>query len=332
MGATKEKLLYVLDILKETDEQHPLTTAQIIEKLKPYSIEPERKSVLRDIEVLKDHGYDVELSEDNKLGFYLGEREFEDWELKVLIDAVQSAKFLPQADTDKLVEKLCSLSSAAGARTLRLMTIPADAKRGDSSTKRAIDAVLTAIRKHRKVHFDYVFTDDDLRERPKHPEGTKPVSPYALIWRKDKYYLIGNYSDDATLSYYRLDRIRSPEILEEEPARSLQDILGGNAEYKLREFVRKNVYNKKGESVMLRLRVLSNGADTVMDSFGDDVRVRKNEDGTLNAVVSVSDSEGLYTWLLHHGREVTVLEPERVRTEMKRRLEAMLMNYEEERI
>ena len=332
MHETKEKLLYILEILKETDEQHPLTTAQIIEKLKPYSIEPERKSVLRDIEALKDHGYDIELSEDNKLGFYLGEREFEDWELKMLIDAVQSAKFLTQADSDRIIERLCSLSSAAGARTLRLMTIPADAKRGDTSTKRAIDTVLTAIRKHRKVHFDYVFTDDDLRETPKHPEGTRPVSPYALIWRKDKYYLIGNYSDEAKLSYYRLDRLRNPEILTEEPARSLQDILGGNAEYKLREFVRKNIYNKKGEPVTLRLRVQSNGVDTMMDSFGSDVRVRKNADGTLNAVVNVSDSEGLYTWLLHHGQEVTVLEPERVRTEMKRRLAAMLLNYEEDQI
>ena len=87
---------------------------------------------------------------------------------------------------------------------------------------------------------------------------------------------------------------------------------------------------EQGEPIGLRLRVNTNGVDTLMDSFGTETKVRKNEDGTLTAMVSVSDSEGLYTWLMHHGKEVTVLEPEHVRKEMKRRLSKMLSNYEED--
>ena len=329
MGATKEKLLYILDILKETDEQHPVTTAQIIDKLSQYSIEPERKSVLRDIQVLRDFGYEIVQCRDNKLGWYLAEREFEDWELKVLIDAVQGAKFLTQKDSDNLIQKLCAQASADSGRTLRLMTIPADAKRGDSSTKRVIDTVLTAMRSHKKVKFDYVFTDEHRRTVPKHPEGTRPVSPYALVWRKDKYYLIANYCEEKTLSYYRLDRIRNAEILDAEQARPLRDVMGDNGEQKLRDFVKTNVYNSKGKLITLRLAIMSNSVDTMLDSFGTDVMVHPNGDGTLTAAVPVSDSEGLYVWLLHHGQEVKVLEPENVKNEFVRRLKTMLSNYEE---
>ena len=329
MGATKAKLLCILDILKETDEEHPVTSAQIIERLENCSLEPERKSVLRDIQVLRDHGYSIELSEDNRKGFYLAERDFEDWELKVLTDAIQSSTFLPQADTDRIIGKLCGLSGKEGEKMLMEMMIPAESKRGDISTKLAIDAIVTAIKKKRKIRFDYVFTGDDLTEIPKHPEGMKPVSPYALIWRKDKYYLIGNYCDEVKLSYYRLDRFRHPEVLAEEPAKPLRDILGRNAEDKLREFVKKNIYNKKGKPVSLKLRIGANSADTVKDSFGTDTPIWKSPDGALNASVSVTDSEGLYTWLLHHGNEVTVLEPRHVREEMQRRLLKMLSDYEE---
>lgn len=319
------RTLRVLEILKDTDEAHPLTAASIVEKLSElYGISSERKAVGRDIEDLKYCGYDINLHSDNKLGWYMVQ-PFEDWELKVLMDAAQSAKFLDRASTDGISEKLRSLASADSRRTLGLMTIPADSKRGDKSTKYVIDSVLRAMRSHNKVRFNYVYTDDRSRLVPKHPDGTKPVSPYALVWRKDKYYLIGTYNGES-LSYYRLDRIRGIEITGEK-AVPLRDILGGNAEQKLKSFVKKNVYNKKGEEIRLELQLCSNSVDTVIDSFGDDVRVINNNDGTLSAYVSVSDSEGLYTWLMHHAGECTVIEPKRVREEMRRRLEQMLENY-----
>ena len=155
------------------------------------------------------------------------------------------------------------------------------------------------------------------------------MSPYALIWRKDKYYLIGTY-DGATASYYRLDRIRNI-ALTGEPAVPLSDIFGANAEQKLKDFIKKNVYNRKGEEIRLRLRLESNAMDTVLDSFGEDARVIPGADGTLEAYVSVSDSEGLYTWLMHHARECSVLEPAHVREELRRRLTEMLAAYADER-
>ena len=328
MGATKEKLLRTLDILKTTDEQHPLTTAKIIALLRDYGLEPERKSVLRDIAVLQDYGYDIEKSADNKEGFYLGERDFEDWELKVLIDAVQSAKFLNQSDTDRLVDKLCSLASEDTEKTLKFMLIPEHSKAGEKSVKNSIDTIMHAIRSRSKVQFDYVYTDDCGKTVSKHPEGTKPVSPYALIWRKDKYYLIGSYSEKEGLSYYRLDRIRRAEELSEEKAVPLQDILGSDYSRKLRSFAKQNIYNRKGDAVRLKLALSYNGRDEIFDSFGDDVTIIQNTDGTVDAYVTVSDSEGLYDWLMKHGRYFTVLEPTSVRENLVERLKNMLGNYD----
>lgn len=243
----------------------------------------------------------------------------------MLMDAVQSAKFLTQANTDEIVRKLGNLASAESRKTLRLMSVHADAKRGDTTTKNAVENTLKAIRHCKKVQFVYVHTDDRGHTVPKHPEGTKPVSPYALIWRKDKYYLIGSY-DGENASYYRLDRIRELTV-SEETAVPLQEIFGGNAEQKLREFIKKNIYNRKGKEVRLQLRLMTNGVDTVKDSFGEDVHVLNNGDGTVSAYVSVTDSEGLYTWLMHHARECAVISPVSVREEMRRRLETMLENY-----
>ena len=325
MGKNTVRTLRVLELLKETDDEHPLTAGKIIEKLDAlYGIEAERKAICRDIEDLNYCGYKISLHEDNKLGWFL-EHDFEDWELKVLMDAAQSAKFLDQAGTDKISEKLRSLAGADSRRTLGLMTIPADSKRGDRTSKYVIDNVLRAMRSHNKVSFKYVYTDDSGHRAQKHPGGTDPVSPYALIWRKDKYYLIGTYDGEA-LSYYRLDRIKEIDITDE-AAVPLKDILGSNAEQKLKQFVKKNIYNKKGEEIRLRLELLNNGMDAVLDSFGEDVRVINNGDGTVSAYVTVSDSEGLYSWLLHHSKECTVVEPESVREEMKRRLEEILRNY-----
>lgn len=326
MSQNAQRTLRVLEILKGTDAEHSLTANQIAEKLENlWGIESTDKVIRRDIHALQDCGYAVELNADSKKGWYL-EGDFEDWELKVLMDAAQSAKFLDQKSTDGITAKLRGLASDDARKHLGRMTIPAESKRGDRTTKIAVDAVMRAIRAQKKLRFDYVHTDESRKTVSKHPGGTKPVSPYALIWRKDRYYLIGCY-DGVTLSYYRLDRIRSI-ALTDEPAIPLRELLGDNAEQKLREFVKKNVYNKKGREVRVELALRRNGVDSVMDSFGEDVRIITNPDGTLSAFASVSDSEGLYTWLMHHSGECTVIGPETVREEMRRRLKATLEEYE----
>lgn len=330
MAASKEKLLRVLEIIRETDEDHPLTAEAITEKLRAvYGIEAERKSVCRDLATLVRCGWDVVLSDDNKRGYYLRSREFEDWELKILEDAVGSAKFLTESQTATLCRKLRGLASEGSRRALELANVPREVKRGTPGVKLAIEQLLRAIACGCKVRFRYVWTDDSGREVPKHPEGTAPVSPYTLIWRRDRFFLIGNYAADSGLSYYRLDRIRGLELLPDERALSLEAIFPQNAGQKLREFVAKNIYERKGPEVRLGLRVAPGHADDLRDSFGGDVRFLPGDGGSLEAFVTVTAGEGLYRWLLHHAGQVTVIKPESVRTEFVRRLRAVLEDYTE---
>lgn len=116
MEKNKQKLLAVLGILNKTDELHPITANRITERLRLMGIEAERKSVLRDIAALSEYGLDIILHPDNKLGFYIGSRTFEDWELKILMDSVQSSRFLTAEQTKSLTERISRLSSAAGCK------------------------------------------------------------------------------------------------------------------------------------------------------------------------------------------------------------------------
>ena len=215
MENTKLKLLRILDILNETDEDHPRTANEIISQLALYGIAAERKSVLRDIASLQDYGYDILLHSDNKRGYFLASRSFEDWELKILMDAAASASFLTPENASQLVDKLSALSSSDGRKTLRSATpIPSQVKTGDPTTKNSISVLLEAIRKKKKVGFQYTYTAEDLEKHFRFEGHEYPVSPYALIWRMERYYLVGCYGKYKSLSYYRLDRIRNLHILD----------------------------------------------------------------------------------------------------------------------
>jgi predicted DNA-binding transcriptional regulator YafY len=198
------EFLYELNL----DEYNPITTNKIIKKLKLYGIEAERKSVCRDISILKDYGYDINVHSDNKLGYFLGEREFEDWELKVLIDAVASVKFLSHIETERLIKKLELFASKSSQKMLRkVLPIITVSKNPTSTVKISIDTVLHAIKQNKKIDFQYTDIGIDLKPYLRKSGKLYTVNPFALIWSDKKYYLIGNYDEYENISNYRLDKM-----------------------------------------------------------------------------------------------------------------------------
>lgn len=330
MADNRLRLLYVLEILKRTDDKHPITVKQIIERLEKENITAERKAVLRDIQALKEfqyNRYDIELCDDNKLGCYMGNREFDDWELKILIDAVMSANFLAEEDSRKLAKKLRSLASDDSQRTLDFITpVVSSVKTDSKGVKYSIDTIMKALREHKKVQFKYVFRKEDGSEDEKLDGNLCPVSPYALIWRQDKYYLIGNYGSEKALSYYRLDRIRDISDSDEK-AVPLDKVLGVNAGMKLKEFVSDNIYNYSGDSIYLTLRGTRNMYKTFVDYFGEDVRVVGKNGNHIDVRVKAANGRGLYQWLLQYGENVEVISPESVRNEVKAKLSDICKKY-----
>lgn len=327
MEITKIKLLRVLEILRETDEDHPYTANEIIAKLKLYGLDAERKSVLRDIAALQDNGYDIVLHSDNKRGYFMASREFEDWELKVLMDAAVGASFLTEENSRRLAEKLSALSSGSGRKTLRAVTpLASTVKNGDPTTKNNIDVLLTAIRRKKQVVFQYIYTGPDLKKHLRFDGREYPISPYALIWRNDRYYLVGKYGDYDTLSYYRLERIRNIRV-SEKSAVDPERFLGKNADLRIKEFVERNLNNYSGETTAVLLKIEEERIDLLLDTFGPDFRIESRSDGELTVRVTVNDGWGLTAWLLEHGDCVQIIEPAVIREEVIHYLDLIRKKY-----
>ena len=328
MELTKIRLLRMLEIFRETDEDHPYTAHQLKEKLMLYGIEAERKAILRDVAALQECGHEILLHADNKHGYYLAAREFEDWELKVLMDAAVGASFLTEENSKKLADKLCALSSKEGQKTLKGATpILSDVKNGSPTTKNAIDLILTAIRRKRMISFQYLYTDENMEKKLSYDGMRYSVSPYALIWRQDKYYLIGSHKKYQTLSYYRLDRIRNADITEESTLPK-EEILGQNADWKLRDYINRNLFNYSGDETRVKLAVDRNMMWVIEDAFGEQYEVVSVNETKAIVSVTVSDGWGLNAWLLQHGDSIQVLEPQTVRNQVIALLNQIQKRYE----
>ena len=326
MADNRERLLRVRDILLATDEDHPVTSAQILSQLNSIGILCDRKSVLRDIQFLTDYGMDIVPFSDTRRGVFLASREFEDWELKILTDAARSANFLTEKQTGQLVAKIARQASSASARMLSAVPqSPSPIKTGRGETSIAIDVILRAIRKRRKVHFLYMYTGGDLEMKIRRNMKTEPVSPYALIWQHDKYYMIGHWSGAAPFSYYRLDRIHGIQMLEDEPAVPLGELLP-NGEEGLRNYIDENIYATGGKRVTIELEAAEDMTDTVLDAFGENA-VIELKDGLIRCRIRTNENKGLYRWLMQYAGSLKVISPEYVHEGVKERLQAALAHY-----
>ncbi len=326
MSATKLKLLEILDILKDTNDTHPITAPQIREKLRLEGIEAERKSICRDINTLIEYGHDINLCSDNKLGYYYGKREFEDWELKVLIDAIWQAKFLTDSCTESLAERLKNLACSDSRKLLTAVTpVKSGMKCTNLSVKINIDKLLTAIRKKKRVQFQYVYTDSELKKQYRKSGKYYVINPYLLVWQDDRYYLICNTDKYDDLSYYRLDRMKNLSI-SDEAVKPATDIIGANADLKIREYVTKSIYRYSGDDVMLTLRINADMVDELIDYFGENIRIEKTN-GLFDVSINVMESEGLYYWLLQHGENIEIISPQKIRDNFIQKIDGISKRY-----
>lgn len=326
MADIKLKLLRVLDILKETDQSNALTTAQISEKMELSGLRAERKAINRDISILREAGYDIQLCEDNKRGFYLARREFENWELKVLMDAIVSAKFLTAGDIQAITAKLLALASTESGKLLSRVTPVNSHIRADNlMVKTIIGQLLEGIRQKKKVQFQYQFTNAKLKKELRKDGYFYVVNPYALTWKDEHYYLICNLDKYDNLAYYRLDRMTNMSLLEA-PVKEATTILGENPAHRIDEYVSTAIYCHTGAKINLRLLCQYGLEDEIIDYFGTGIFHQNRTDG-FECHVRVMHSKGLIYWLMQHGNKVKVLSPAVVKDELVASLTATLSQY-----
>ncbi|MBQ7919835.1 MAG: WYL domain-containing transcriptional regulator [Lachnospiraceae bacterium] len=322
----KLKLLYIIKILSEqTDEFHPITTKDLIVKLEEYGVSAERKSIYNDISQLTDFGYDI-IQIDNRSGggYYLGARDFELAELKLLVDAVQSSRFITQKKSRELISKLEKLTSRHDGIVLqRQVFVAGRIKTENESIFYHVDTIHKAIFENRKIGFVYLDYDVSKKLVPRKGGQKYIISPWALIWKEENYYLLGYDNKDEMVKHYRVDKMDAVEMTGEN-----RD--GGDAfeNIDLAQYTNKAFGMYSGEEETVTLSFQKSLLGVVIDRFGTDISIR--EDGEkLRARVKVLVSGQFFGWLCGIGSGITIAGPDKVREEYKKRLLDLAMDYRE---
>lgn len=301
----KCKILVIRDLLLETDEQHPLTVQDCIDRLKERGIEAERKSVADDLLTLTDYGMDIETVQVGKRkGYYLASRTFEPAELKMLVDSVQAAKFLSAKKTMRLIKKLATLSSRGEAALLKRQLYVSDRGKTDNeSVFYNIDAIHAAIAADREITFAYWQYDLNKKRVPRKNGARYRVSPFALVWDDEFYYLIAYDAEDACIKHYRVDKMtRISEGDGERQGKEAFDALDMSV------YTSRNFSMFAGEEADVVLDCDDSLIGVIVDRFGTDVSVHPHENG-FTAFVRVAVSEQFFGWVAALGGAVRIVSP-----------------------
>lgn len=306
----KLKLLYMMKfLLEETDEEHIMTTQQLIDRLAAAGISAERKSIYENIEDLRSFGLDIECEKSGRAsGYYIASRNFELPELKLLVDAVQSSKFITKKKSDRLIRKIESFASRYQAQKLqRQVFVSNRIKHENESIYYNIDKIHNAINADKKLTFLYFDWTPEKKKQPRRGGERYEVSPWALSWDDENYYMIGYDSETDMIKHYRVDKMEAIE-----PSEAKRE---GRERFSSFDMA---VYSKKvfgmfgGSEETVALRVKNELAGAVIDRFGSDVPMIPSKDGFFSVRVQVFVSPVFYSWIFAFGDGVQITAPEKV--------------------
>jgi len=302
------KLLYVMKILLErTDEGNPMSVADIISALAVYDITAERKSIYSDIELLRQFGFDILTRREKTVSYYIAGRDFELPELKLLVDAVQSSRFITAKKSGELIKKLTLLTSRSQAKQLnRQVLITGRAKPINEKIYYNIDVIHTAINGDKKISFKYFDYDIKQKEVYRKQGEAYRNTPVSLCWNEDKYYLIAYnaYYDD--FANYRVDRMSNVDVLADD-ADDYSKKAFDAAEYSKRVF---GMYD--GEIIQASLSFHICLLNAVIDRFGNDINIIPSEDDWFDISVSVSISPVFLAWMFQFGSLAVINTPDKL--------------------
>lgn len=318
----KLKLLYIIEMLQEnTDENHPMSTAEIIERLEANGIHSERKSIYDDIAKLCDFGYDI-IQVQSRLGggYYMASREFELAELKLLVDAVQSSRFITTKKSRDLIKKLEKKAGKHDAGKLqRQVFVAGRIKTENESIYYNIDNIHRAIQENKQISFTYM--DWNLKKQlVTRKNGDKQVSPWALIWREENYYLAAFDAEDEIIKHYRVDKMGRVEVQENKQREGVEQF----SHVDLAAYTNQTFGMFGGQEEIVTLQFPEYLIGVVLDRFGKEADVRAMEDNTFRVRSKVAVSGQFFGWLAGIGKEAKIIAPQTVAEEYRDWLRAIL--------
>ena len=322
----KQKMLYLARLfMEETDDDHYITMPEILQKLAENGVNADRKTIYRDIEELKKFGLDILTSQDGRnYYYYLGSRDFELAELKLLVDAVQSSKFISEHKSRDLIGKIESLASRHDASQLhRQVLIAGRVKTMNESIYYNVDKLHTAINSDRQIKFRYYDWDLDKQLKPRYDGMWYQLSPWALVWDDEMYYLVVFDSKHDTVTHYRVDKMKEITILDD--AREGKEAFRG---FNLADYTKSLFGMYAGKETRVTLEAENYMVGVLIDRFGKDIIIAPVDDDHFKTTVTVAVSKHFLGWVISLGGGVRIAGPENVVEQMKNMIEQLSESYD----
>lgn len=325
----KLKILYLLkDLLENSDENHPIDAEELMLYLHNRGIDCERKSIYRDIAILKEFGYDILKTKTPKSGYYIGVRDFELAEVRLLCDAVSAANFISKKKTKQLLGKIYTLASKSQADKIKNQVyVDSRPKSANEQIYYTIDKLDTAIQSNCQVEIVYRKRKISNSNRAEYEEKRHTVSPYALIWSNDHYYLVGNNRNYTNLMVTRVDRIKSVEILNYTPRIKFSDVSEYKNSFDSADFANKHFNMFAGESQEIELVCDNSIVENILDRFGEGTKIKKFSDEKFKINVELAVNDGLVSWILQFGKNIEVKSPPELKKMVLERIEEINSVY-----
>lgn len=311
-NASQNRILFLYKWLnEETDCDHPLTSKEILERWDQLGFSTDRRSVYKDIETLQNFGIKVVSCRGTCNSYFLEEKHFSLAELKIIVDALESCQILPASETKRLVEKLSFFAAPwEQEELLRPIIVDKAYKNTNHQVFITTDTLFEAIRKKKKVTFNYTDYSVDKRKIYKHDKYLYTFSPYYLKWDRDRYYVVGYSDDHKNISHFRVDRIANITLLEDAAQKKPKGF--SPTKYATKVF---GMYTSN--PCVVTLRCTNERMRDVIDKFGKNIPITMIDDNHFETLVEVEPSPPFYGWLFQFGGEILITAPEIVMANMK---------------
>ena len=320
----KLKILHLARILMEqTDEEHSLTLQEIIHQLNLCGVECERKSLYDDIETLRNFGIEVETRRGRSYSYYVSDRHFQLPELKLLVDAVQSSKFFTESKSKTLIKKIERLASVHQAKQLERQVVVANrTKTLNEKIYLTVDKIHFAISENKKISFKYFEWTANKEKVYKHDGKNYILSPWALTWDDENYYLVAYDGFEEKIKHFRVDKMDYVRPVDEEREGQDQFDKFDMASYSKSVF---GMFGGKAESVTLRCD--NSLAGVIIDRFGQEAVFRKVDEDHFDFTASAVLSPQFYSWVFGFGGRMKIIESEKAKKEFLEQLNCVKELY-----
>ena len=322
----KQKILHVMDyLLRNSDEMHPVSVTQLVAELERHGISAERKSIYDDIACLREYGMDIiQTGAGRNSGYYVAGRDFELPELKLLVDSVQSSKFITHKKTMSLIGKIAKLVSVHEAQQLRRQVhVKNRIKTMNESIYYNVDEIHRGITENRKIRFHYFEYTVQKEKRLRRNGEWYIISPFSLNWDDENYYMVGFDSASGQVKHFRVDKMLEIGVMDE--PRDGQEIY---AALDMGIYSRKTFGMFAGEETSVKLRFENHLVGAVLDRMGRDVILIPDGEQHFTLRTEVVVSPQFFAWVLGFGAAAQILEPQTVVEELREHIRQVAKIYE----